>query len=158
MYVSQWYQYTFYLKYTGDTTTISGNGYGNWVMTTDSGSGTSPTYGMSGDSCDNLLDCNDWRYYAEGCTLSAATGCSAAFTIEEDGGEVSGTNNTSSNEQGWQAVMVVVIVGLLLIAAGNIAYCIYMKRALAPKHNMAKMEKILATENADEIEVEMETS
>ena len=54
-----------------------------------------------------------------------------AFEMNSD----SANGEGDTEDDGWKVVLVVVIVGLVLIAVGNIAFCVYMKRATVPKHN-----------------------
>merc|ERR1719273_691408 len=111
----------------------------NQASVTDCGAGTwTQAYG----------DVAQPHSYVEGLS------CAGGFTNEDE----SNVNGTSDSD-GWKVVLVVVIIGFLLIGAGNVAWCMYMKRQMMGKHNMEKVynEAELA-KNDEEIEVNFEVT
>merc|ERR1712129_528765 len=77
-----------------------------------------------------------------------ASSCAGAFENDD-----STTNGTSDN--GWRAVMIVVVLGFVLIGIANAAFCIYMQKRVMVKHNM---DKVFDEKEIEEIEVQMDVS
>merc|ERR1712130_30617 len=88
--------------------------------------------------------------------------CNSPFVDDgkalNDEGEIEDKNGVNSS--GWTSVIIVVIIGLLLIAAANVVFCVYMKRKMMIKHNMEKVMDENEVEMNEEIEVQctLETS
>merc|ERR1712129_391415 len=130
----------FYIQYS--------SGWGKYIIAASKNSNSA--YGTC-DS-DEVLGCvsgkwSKWTGQWESASARVeASSCSGAFENDDS------TMNGTSSDNGWRAVMIVVVLGFVLIGIANAAFCIYMKKRVMVKHNMDKVF------DEKEIEVQMDVS